>query len=1330
MVTASPTSPSVSEPLSTPSPFTPSSATTVHPLKAALVPPPSVATTMAIASTTNATTTPIFTVEHLETDDASPAIPHLDGLEEVSSLDDVPLPYTILYHALVFKDEMPLAILMERHQTGLDQLQVWIHQASALVASIEHTRLQDVQPLEQEVLDVISGLHRYEATVESSLEILQHLEETIHPRLRMTNTDTITVDSNVSSRRMRRRARKRHMAGGDLSSSSDESLSDMVASNLHHNQQQYHSSVQQVRKQWQQLLASITGISKTVREHQRLRLGLQSVDNLSEQVREASGLLDRCIKAIESDRIDQQQQQKRTGQTTPTLADVRQQAFRAGAGSLRHLPLSSSTMALQATTNNDMLELESRMGLLSIQIASLQKSFPECKASLWARRRSSATSHSSQATAAASQQKRQQQQRRRNSQQESTAKLRPLTALDGSQPSMMDSKNHPDQTTATSTSTTNVSGNDSAIKEQKLRLFERYRDLMAAWQELRTRKKKLWRDMEDLDRWRCELSERSEAIVQMLVPIQSLHQQCYKFLESLDKDKTLQDEQLLPQEEDQQQKKIPNPDQPPSSPPHKQQRRQSSQQPLPVHLRLYQSKSAQDELSSRSSSSSRHQRQSSSFSGRSQHSMTRSMTAPAAANGLQQQQQLRDMAGIDPRQQRVLDTLAFVLKNLEQQQLNTAPSIENMFWMLQSDLQLPGATSPAPSAPPSPSNGAMQSPQQPQPEAEPPQPSQQQLLVPVSPVLATPVTTTMPTTPNSPGSPGQVAPPTPRVCFFNSVHLPFYPTADMVERHRALKEQWSELKTSLDQMGPRLSAHFAAIQMQIQDAMQASAAAAAAAQLRKEQDEGDNRTLVGGVDGNGTTGGSGWRSPSSGSSPILRRAPTIGRQIVVSPGWNPSTRVASPKWGYSSNHSLVQSSSGDSLRGYRRRFMLVTSELPGGSKGRPWCPSVSVTSPGLPGFPQTISTWGYFIVGPNGEILPDLPRPLSPFSTSPSPSSPFGPRNSHTLPNLKDTRPPFSPGGNRPYTSLSQNRPMYGGNHGKGGNGAPMRAMSVQSNKNRTSLRGGGAGGPGNSLDGASEPNLPTSMLMMMSQAQPNRNGQASGGAPLKLQQRRRGSKHTMPPGQLWIPASGLSSSSDVVSGESRSSLGSWAPVSNMVFLSDEEALHDDDYDDDDDDDYDGERKEEYYAYLRRGSTTSSSSSRFSASHHHQRQGSQSRSSGRSSRPRIWSPLSAASSTTSSQYHPWSTNPMVAAARSSAALHATLLARGPSISPGATTAAASAAGLGSRAMSASPPTPTASAFQQGVGRKIWLHHQHEQQKQQQQNGVLAALSFTVPKFSM
>ncbi|KAG0233803.1 hypothetical protein BGW42_007174 [Actinomortierella wolfii] len=1317
MVTASPTSPTSISPNTIPpviSTASPTLDSQIHPLKAALVPPTPVTTTTmvnkdaeAVISTIPLELQPNISPPTPNTSITSP-IPYLDGLEEVSILDDVPLPYTILYHALVFKDEMPLSILMERHQTGLSQIRAWIDRATTLVGSIEQTRLQDVQQLEPEVLDVISGLHRHEATVESSLEILSHLEETIQPRRLEMKNQSHGSDMNPQGKRRRKRRGARMDLSGlsssfSSSSSSEDSLSEFMAlTGTPQNQEMKKdaegqveaqgASVQEIRKQWQQLLASMTGLGKTVREHQRLRLGLQSVDNLSGQVHEASQLLDRCLQVIETDRIEQQQQQQTPGaassKTIPTIAELKMQAASVMAnshlGSRHYLAstFSSSTLALQATTNNDMLELESRMGLLSIQIASLKKSFPECKSSRMARRRSSATSHSSQTNQAASQH--QQRRRRRNSRQDSTKSqaTTPKTEENAHQPL----ENAAVIPTPRPQPSSNQQQNDSqAIKEQKERLVERYCELMASWQELRGRKKKLWRDLEHLDRWRAALTEKTETLVQMLEPIREIHQKCFKYLESLDQNKTLHDEQLLPltpQEEEELARSRGQPSTSSSSP-------NKQRQTLPVHLRLYQSKSAHEDLGSRSSSSSRHQRQTSSYSGQSSQSMPRSATAPAAPGG--GLPTLRFIAGVDPKPQRVLNTLASLLKDLEERQNNAAPNIENMFWVLESDLQLPSAAaavtttmSPStqlvpPSLPSSPQQMDVASDTQTSPTRQ-----QQQQQQPTSPMLATPVTKTMPT---SPVSPGQVAPPTPRACCFNSVPVPFYPTATMVERHRSLKEQWSELKTSLDQMGPRLSAHFSTIEAQIQDAIQAAEAAAA----RREQEENDNKTLVGTgsvVDGHGRGE---WRRSTS--SPVLRRGNSVGRQIIVSPGWNPSSRAATPKW--SAAPSLNPSLGGSVISGidsqtggpkFRRRYMLVTSESPLGSKGRPWCPSVSVTSPGLPGFPQTISTWGYFLIGPNGEIYPDEPRYLSP---SPTPHSP--PSRAHTSPNLKDTRPPFSPGGNRPYTALSQNRPMSGPR-------GMVRAKSAQSNPAGRTMKGGGGGGGGIGQGpnggagsvGASVPNLTSSGATMPDQP------------PLNLQQRRRGSKQTMPPGQLWIPANGLSS---------QSSVGSMTD-SSLAFMTDDD---DAEYDDDDDDD-DGN----YYSYGRALSSRSSMA----------RGGHSSRASSRyyDQQCRVWSPSSPTPGlSTSSHGAPWSTHPMVAAARSSAALHTTLLARGTatSISPVSGGGEGGRGGL-DRAMSVSPPMPTMAAFQQGSGRKIWLQNH----SQQGSNTILAALSFTVPKFSM
>ncbi|KAF9952824.1 hypothetical protein BGZ70_000456, partial [Mortierella alpina] len=257
---------------------------------------------------------------------------------------------------------------------------------------------------------------------------------------------------------------------------------------------------------------------------------------------------------------------------------------------------------------------------------------------------------------------------------------------------------------------------------------------------------------------------------------------------------------------------------------------------------------------------------------------------------------------------------------------------------------------------------------------------------------------------------------------------PLYPNLEMLERQRSLKRRWSSLKTSLDTVGTKLHAHHTLLKERLDESLVKKEEAAAA----------EDKTLVG--SGNSVDGND-WRTSNPPSPTAARRSNTAGSPKSPRPG------AVSPNWSCSSSTRILRGKLVPTLSATDtaavRKFMLVKSDKPVWSKPRPWCPSVSVSSPSMPGFPLQTSSWGYFMVSSDGENggLIAAPAPLPLRSPTPGPTSP----TTSSTPKIIN-RPPFSPGGNRRYTTFNNwsTRPMparsvsvAGGDY-KNGNMVPM----------------------------------------------------------------------------------------------------------------------------------------------------------------------------------------------------------------------------------------------------------------------------------------------------
>ncbi|KAG0020229.1 hypothetical protein BGZ81_009421 [Podila clonocystis] len=363
---------------------------------------------------------------------ASAIASRLDGLSEITELERIPLPYKTLYHTLVFKNDMPVDLLKERHQTGTQQLLIWIQAALKLVDTVvesqllqrsqkqeEHLELLDddeeeQEELEIEIQDMVSGFGHYEPTIESSIEILLQLEESTH-------------------------------------------LS---------------PEIEQVMEQWSRLRGLVGGLSGSIREHQRIRDGIQSVNNIAEQTHQASQLLEKCLKAIAQDK-----------QTC-------RHAFEEGLTNLE---------AKGGLDGNDMLELDSMVGLLSLQIESLQTSFPECV-------------------------------------------------------SAKNNKSHPYNSQA------QFKDEHGGLAHKKTVMATLYQELLVDWNSLRRRKEQLWRDLEECDRWRARIEKMARQIESMLEPVEIFHKMCANLLGSLEEKNGPQQQHLMVVNEEDQEVQSPKPE--------------------------------------------------------------------------------------------------------------------------------------------------------------------------------------------------------------------------------------------------------------------------------------------------------------------------------------------------------------------------------------------------------------------------------------------------------------------------------------------------------------------------------------------------------------------------------------------------------------------------------------------------------------------------------------------------------------------------------------------------------------------------------------------------
>ncbi|KAH7043670.1 hypothetical protein BKA57DRAFT_508110 [Linnemannia elongata] len=796
----------------------------------------------------------------------------LDGLSEVTELERIPLPYKELYHTLVFKNDMPVDLLQEKHRTGAQQLLTWIQAALDLVKTVDAASQQEQQQqreeaenvynsfdgrssrtssstsllegeLDVEIQDVVSGFGQYEPTIESSIEILLQLEECIPRRLSSSSTTGVASQENLDSSRP-----QVHLS----------------------------SELENILEQWSLLRGIISDLGGSVREHQRLRDGIQSIFNISEQTRDASDILDKCYRdiATEKARISELASSPSSASIDRLVSSLKNHSSSSLNGGL-----SRPTSQSWGVDRNDMLELDSRIGLLSLKMESLHKSYPEC--------------------------------------------TRP-----GKQSRRASSKARPSES--------------ESIADKKVMMQRHYQELLSDWYTLRTRRDQLWRGLEECDRWRTKIEKVAKQIETMLEPVEIFQRMCVNMLANLEG-------QTLAQ-----------------------------------------------------------------ISGE----------APLSFQEQQQQHQLNTLGGLEADQASTskqpslpvdLELLTATLQELDEKQMTVAPAIENILWVQDGEIHHRTKSTAALMSPMTPTTAvSMHAP-------------------PLSAIDSPTTTLVAPSSPPSNSNDG------------TTDSSPLYPSLEMLDRQRELKHRWTTLKTSLDTAGAKLRIHHTILKEKAEEAEalakkkkkeeEEAAAAAAKAKIsvgndnstdrsdwRSSRDPTSPQTLRRSATSTATS-----RSPSVARSHSSMRSPSVTRPI--SPNWNTSNRFLRGK--------LVSSLSMDS--GVVRKYMLVKSDQPEWTKPRPWCPSVSTSSPSMPGFPLQESYWGYFLVGNDpsqdnfGQIIA-APAPPPVRSATPAPAKP-------TTPSLKDTRPPFSPGGNRKFTALSTPpRPM------------PNRSMSVASGDFRQNM--------------------------------------------------------------------------------------------------------------------------------------------------------------------------------------------------------------------------------------------------------------------------------------
>ncbi|KAG0275879.1 hypothetical protein BGZ95_008257 [Linnemannia exigua] len=814
----------------------------------------------------------------------------LDGLSEVTELERIPLPYKELYHTLVVKNDMPVDLLQEKHRTGAQQLLTWIQAALDLVKSVNAASQQEQQQQQQqqreenvynnnnydgrsnsrtssstsllegdldvEIQDVVSGFGQYEPTIESSIEILLQLEECIPRRLSSSSTAGVTGDS------------------------SDNDNHDVHLS----------KELESILEQWSLLRGIISDLGGSVREQQRLRDGIQSIFNISEQTREATDILDKCYNDIAAEKA-------RISEWASSPLDSIERVV----SSLKNHSSSSLNGAgggvLQSwgVDRNDMLELDSRIGLLSLKMESLHKSYPECARSSKQSRRGSG-SNKSEATVAV---------------------VRSL-------------------------------GESESIAEKKAMMQRQYQELLGDWYSLRTRRDQLWRGLEECDRWRTKIDKMAKQIETMLEPVEIFQRMCVNLLANLEG----------------------------------------------------------QTLAQISGEEGHHQQQ-----------------QPQNNGGNGDEDANKASTSKQPSLPVDLELLTATLQELDEKQLTVTPAIENIFWVQEGEIHHRSKNGNNNHNHNSTNNGMMS---------------------PMTPTTAVSMTGPPLSAIDSPTT-TLVTPPSPPSNHNNNNgndSSPLYPSLEMLDRQRELKQRWSNLKISLNTVGTKLQTHHTILKEKQKEEEELLARLKRQQQQEQEAEEAriaEEKRLA--SDGY-SIDRSDWRSSRDPSSPsALRRSatgtssssrsPSVARSVTrpISPNWNTSNRFLRGK--------LVSSLSMDS--GVVRKYMLVKSDQPEWAKPRPWCPSVSTTSPSMPGFPLQSSYWGYFLVGNDpskenfGQIIASPAPPLV-RSDTPSPPKP-------TTPSLKDTRPPFSPGGNRKFTALSTPpRPM------------PNRSMSVASGEFKQSL--------------------------------------------------------------------------------------------------------------------------------------------------------------------------------------------------------------------------------------------------------------------------------------
>ncbi|KAG0039055.1 hypothetical protein BGZ82_009861 [Podila clonocystis] len=244
---------------------------------------------------------------------------------------------------------------------------------------------------------------------------------------------------------------------------------------------------------------------------------------------------------------------------------------------------------------------------------------------------------------------------------------------------------------------------------------------------------------------------------------------------------------------------------------------------------------------------------------------------------------------------------------------------------------------------------------------------------------------------------------------------------DVIQRHQAMNIKWDQLQDGLEHVDRGLDG--VERWLDILDASRLPyLPALPLKQVEKKPAVTNGRRPVSGR-GRRPLPNSATSSPSP--SPAPGRP---GTRSPLSSGYG-NYRAWSPA---SSNDGIAYQSmlTASSLNNYRSLSPSPTRSPTRNGRSRPWCPSVSVSSPGIPGFPQEISSAATYIPRPNTSA--DVYRNDSPApgSVGRAGSAMSGSRSAAGTPSMLKApvqyKPVFSPAGSRSKLSTGIQAPLNG----------------------------------------------------------------------------------------------------------------------------------------------------------------------------------------------------------------------------------------------------------------------------------------------------------------